>query len=374
MSNAMNRLPLLLAASLALPVACRACITVEYAHALGEPIRVTDESALIVWNARTGTEDFVRRAEFATHAKGFGFLVPTPTKPTLGAADDALFNDLEFELLPKKKVVAERGLNLTPLLFTMLGGWGKPLEDSASESVSNSPASAADKPAVEVVEQKRVGDYNASVLRAGDTATLAAWLRAHNYAVSPDTRDWLAGYVRQNFYITAFQIVADAQNGNAQAGAVRLSFKTAAPFYPYRESKRAQKMGGGRSLRVFFVGDGRVEGRIEDGSRVAPWKSAVDYSAPLDAQRLRAQGLAVPSGALRLTAFTDNSSPRPGWGDLKFAPSKDQAEITPPPVIIHEDQRFPLPLDVLAVLGIGGVWAWRRRQGQSETRAAADIG
>ncbi len=369
MPNALNGSLLLLAATLACPLAGRACITVEYAHAIGEPIRVTDESALIVWNAKTGQEQFVRRADFQTHAKGFGFLVPTPTKPTLSAAKDGLFNNLEFELLPKKKTEVQWRVGFTPLLLLILAWAGEGRETAGSESVSNSPASGGLERAVEVVEQKRVGDYNASVLRASDTATLAAWLRDHKYAVTPDTRDWLAPYVRHDFYITAFQIVADARNESAQAGAVNLSFQTPAPFYPYRETKAAQKMAGGRSLRVFYVGAERVEGRIENGAKSGEWKSAVDYSAPFDAQRLQAQGLAAPDGQLRLTAFHDYTSPRPGWGDLHFAPSGDQTEITPPPIITYEDKRIPLPLDALALLGAVAVWRWRRRAARRQTAA-----
>lgn len=53
------------------------------------PVAVADESAIIVWDAATETQHFVRRASFRTDAEDFGFLVPTPSRPRLAEADDA---------------------------------------------------------------------------------------------------------------------------------------------------------------------------------------------------------------------------------------------------------------------------------------------
>ena len=348
----MNRIPLLLASLLALPLQVQACAAISYDP--DDPIQTTDESALIVWNSKTRVEQFVRRASFQTKAKDFGFLVPTPTQPTLSARDDAIFNNLEFELLPKQKTVVQRGPNFTPLLSSFSSG------DEDTAAAVNSAASSGEN-SVEVIEEKRVGDYNSTVLRASDPASLTKWLRAHRYAVSSDTLEWLAPYVKAGFFITAFQIAANANAGSAHAEAVQLSFKTDVPYFPYRETKNAQKIGGGRTLRVFYVGEGRVEGTIETEGKTAKWPASIGYSAPLDAAKLRAHGVDVPSGNLRLTAFEDDSSPRPGWGDLKFAPSNDQSEKTPPPIITLKDERFPLPLDVLVLAGLSCIWMLRKR-------------
>ncbi len=364
MNNLMKPSPFLFASLLAVPISCLACATVS--DDLEDAIKTTGESALIVWNSKTRVEQFVRRANFQTKSKDFGFLVPTPTKPQLSANRDALFDDLEAELLPKKKVVTQRGLIFKPLLPELFRITKvKNTFSKASDSMNTTD----DTKGVEVVAQKRVGGYNASILRASDTASLTKWLRAHRYAVSSDTREWLAAYVKQGFYITAFQIASDA-GGGAHAKAVRLTFKTDAPFYPYRETKRqsAQSLNsdGMRILRVFYVGETRVEGRIEDGAQSVLWSKAAtvgdaEYSAPLQADKLRANGLDVPPGNLRLTAFADQSSPRNGWGDLKFSSSKDQREKTPPPNIIYKDKRVWVPLDVVALAGLGCVWMLRRR-------------
>ena len=323
-----------------------------------------DESALIVWNSRTHTEQFVRRATFESKAKNFGFLVPTPSRPTLSAADDSLFGSLAHELEPKTVTKTRHSVSFAPLVtFFFTGGSGYDDSSNAAASPGTLGIGASLCEAVEVVEQKHVGNYKAVVLRASDTKSLTQWLKRHHYPVSSETRDWLAPYVRRGFFLSAFQIVSDAQSESARAQAVRLTFRSDAPYFPYREPKRAQSVGGGRSLRVFFVGDNRVGARIENEGRSENWLAPTTYSAPLAPRVLTGQKLEVPNGNLRLTAFEDASSPRPGWGDLKFSPSKTQSEITPPPNVIWKDERHWIPGDLLA-LGAATLTAFvlRRRK------------
>src|SRR4051794_32292921 len=48
-----------------------------------DAIRIAEESAIIVWDPVKKIEHFIRRAAFDTKLPDFGFLVPTPTMPTL---------------------------------------------------------------------------------------------------------------------------------------------------------------------------------------------------------------------------------------------------------------------------------------------------
>lgn len=347
----MNRLPLLVAFVLVAPTTCRACATVEIEEL---STRITDEAALIVWDAKSNTEHFVRRANFQTKAKNFGFLVPTPSQPQLAPANDGLFNDLEQELLPKTKTVVQRGINPTPFIVALgnIQGCAGGDAEEANAAASNTAASANATESVEVIEQKRVGNYNASVLRANDTPSLLLWLTDHHYSITPETRAWLEPYVKAGFFLTAFQIAVDTSNQTAQASAVRLTFKSDYPFYPYKELQSAQKSKADRSLRVFYVGSNRVEANIENHRKTAQWPSSMQYSGPLDAKVLLGQGVSAPDGPLRLTTFEDGVSPRPGWGDLKFYPARDQSELVPLPHIIYKDKRWWVPLDVLALLGV----------------------
>lgn len=67
----------------------------------GEEVAIADEEAIIVWDAATKTEHFIRRAQFGSTAKRFGFLVPTPAKPELGEIDSSIFADLAWQLRPE---------------------------------------------------------------------------------------------------------------------------------------------------------------------------------------------------------------------------------------------------------------------------------
>src|SRR5687767_13907289 len=60
------------------------------------PVAIADESAIIVWDAATKTQHFIRRASFNTEAPDFAFLVPTPTRPALAEADDKAFEHLSL--------------------------------------------------------------------------------------------------------------------------------------------------------------------------------------------------------------------------------------------------------------------------------------
>src|SRR5689334_6263275 len=60
---------------------------------LGQHVAISDETAIIVWEAEQQLEHFIRSATFETDAKDFGFLVPTPSQPTLHEVDQQAFTD-----------------------------------------------------------------------------------------------------------------------------------------------------------------------------------------------------------------------------------------------------------------------------------------
>lgn len=67
----------------------------------GDYVRVADESAVIVGDAKTKLQHFIRRATFATREPEFGFLVPTPSRPILSEAREAAFSLLKELMAPE---------------------------------------------------------------------------------------------------------------------------------------------------------------------------------------------------------------------------------------------------------------------------------
>jgi hypothetical protein len=68
--------------------AAPACCSVS---ARGIPVVNADQTVIILWDAATGTEHFIRQASFKSEADNFGFLVPSPAEPELSESGNAAF-------------------------------------------------------------------------------------------------------------------------------------------------------------------------------------------------------------------------------------------------------------------------------------------
>ena len=169
----------------------------------GQWVDIRDESALIIWDEVAKTEHFIRRASFETAADDFGFLVPTPTQPELGEADDRVFESLGRTTAPRHVYQSE-----TKTVF----GFGDLLPTAkfaVATPVMEAP-NAMPRPDVEVLEEKQVAGFDAVVLRADDAQALAEWLDKHGYEARPALTEWLKWYVENKWIITAFKMTKGA--------------------------------------------------------------------------------------------------------------------------------------------------------------------
>ena len=290
------RRPACIALALTLAVLSTAPITSDHAAACATAFRpgarapsVASEEALIVWDEATRTEHFIRRAKFEGAPERFGFLVPTPSRPELAEADQEVFPRLAR-------------------LFTA------PIPRSASTRRSASGSPLRSRP-VTVVEERRIAGMQATVLTATDAQALAAWLGQNGFENRPSLAAWLAPYVRGTFHVTAFRYDALAQQTRVATQAVRLSFRTDAPFYPYAEPTDAPRVSG-RRFMLSVIAPTRMDGRV--GAR--RWAARTVYAEPLvNAANLLTGVVPNPSqyqGAW-LTTFEERSSTR-GRDDLSF--------------------------------------------------------
>jgi hypothetical protein len=290
----------------------------------GYEVEIGEENAIIVWDAASRTEHFIRRATFATPANDFGFLVPTPTRPTLAEASDDAFRRLGEVTAPAI---------VTEVRYEPAGG--------ALSCSANAPRDMIT--VVQVLEETHLAGYDAAVLAANDPSALNNWLGQHGYESRPALTEWLGDYTNAGWVITAFKIAkVDPKRPRVGTTAVRMSFQTDRPFFPYREP--ADQRGpsaewrGQRLLRVYFIGDGRVAGQLGvenwwQGKTV--WANALPET---DRGRLE-KTLSVPlpdRGSLWLTEFEDRSSPRPGTDDVFFGAADNQIPVERPPFTVHE--------------------------------------
>ncbi len=277
----------------------------------GDSVHIADESAIIIWDAATKTQHFVRRASFDTSAKNFGFLVPTPGVPELAEADSKAFGQLDLVIDP-------------------------PELRKARKSAPKNPPQLASLSAVAVVATAKVAGLDATVLAATDAGALDRWLQEHGYASSPALVEWYRPYIEKRWYLTAFKIASGADGTKrVDADAVRMSFKSDQPFFPYREPKQdhaGKPAPGPRLLQVYFIAAERGEGTLASG---ATWSGRTAWSGTLDgaARKELARQLRLPVGDLaatsRLTLFQDAVLERSGDADLYFVRASDQSELNP---------------------------------------------
>ncbi|MCE9612279.1 MAG: DUF2330 domain-containing protein [Chthoniobacter sp.] len=262
-----------------------------------------DQTVIMVWDAEKKTQHFIRQASFKSDAADVGFLVPTPSRPQLEESGDAAFATL-------RKITAPP----LPQIESFGGPKGRPV-----------PAAP---PTVQVIEQKRVAGFDATVLAAANGKDLANWLRDHGYSYSPQVAEWAQPYLADGWMMVALK-VAKPQDGRAQpnlaAAALRLSFKTERPLFPYREPESAvaaKRLGtADRLLRIYFIGEGQYRGTVGNDRA---WSGRVVWSGDITAHRaglLRDLKLPADTGPAQwwLTQFDDNWPYARARGDVNFS-------------------------------------------------------
>ena len=347
-------------------LACLLGLTVHPARACcpawrpGQPVRIANQQILVVWDPATRIEHFIREAKFAAGARqeGFGFLVPSPTVPEIAAADGAVFEQLNDRIKPRVVEVTrwKNHYSLLGSLFTLES------KAPASRAFDDAPPPMA---AVEVMKTARVGSYDVAVLKAADPAALTEWLSDNGYDSRPEMTDWSRPYVEKGWMITAFKYATDATN--IDVSAVRLTFETDVPLFPYRVPTDQIDPDSPRRnvLRAFVVGPGRAQGTLGEGAEARPWETGrFVYSHPLEVNASFLGGV-LPEGTAGgatnawLTAFEDSTWPS-GTDDLTFTfdPAGDQFQRVEKR---YTDRDWFLPLDVIALACLGLFLVVRRR-------------
>jgi hypothetical protein len=282
------------------------------------PPRMEQERTLIVWDASTRRQQFVREVRFAnTGELPFGFIVTTPSRPEVNDVKSAPFDALETSF-PHT------------LLDTPDEHARAPGSKGGDEGFGRgAPAGAG--PPVQVLEKKRVGDFTSFVLAATDGKALGDWLKKNQFRASEAGQRWIDRYVKLGFFFVALRYEGKKQKAADGEGlvsrTVRLSFDTALPYYPYHEPDDAPEQRG-RELQVWLVTQGLHQPLAPhvSGGEVSihrAWSEGTRYDAsPSEIASAFGTELAslVPSGA-RVMTFGDWKEHRHGFGDLVLAPA-----------------------------------------------------
>jgi hypothetical protein len=317
----------------------------------GKPVINADQTVVILWDAATKTEHFIRQASFKSEADDFGFLVPSPTQPELNESGGAAFGFLKKLTEPEKKQVRRPN-----------GGMGC----SCSKAP---PAGKSSGAAVQVLEEKFVAGFDAAVLEADSTDALVGWLKEHGYAFSPEVEAWAKPYVDAGWKFTALKVAKseDAKDSKGvAASALRMTFKTDRPLFPYREpdtqSSSAALGISRRLLRIFFLAEARYDGEL---TKEDTWTGRVAWADKLLTENrtklLDLLNLPEDSGPAEfwLTEFEDNWPYRIASADLYFSRSPDQDTVKRPTIIEYVSSEWAA--DVMAYALVAVLFVLRRR-------------
>jgi hypothetical protein len=316
-------------------LATRPALTCCPAPPSGKPVVNADQTVIMIWDADTKTQHFIRQASFKSDADDFGFLVPTPTQPELSESGNEAFPVLQKLTEPERQKVRRPS-------GTMACGCG-----------ANAPPAAglAKQDAVRVLDEKLVAGFKASVLEADSAEVLVKWLKENGYAFSPEVQAWAKPYVDAKWKITALKVAKSADAKDSQkvaASALRITFKTDRPLFPYREpnpEKAATALSAHhRLLRIYFIADAKYQGKM-DGD--AGWTGRVAWAGKVKAED-RARTLALlnlppTTGPAEwwLTEFEDDWPYRSAPADVYFSRSRDQDPVQRPPIIEYVSSPWP---------------------------------
>jgi hypothetical protein len=322
---------------------------------LNRPAVNADQAVIMIWDAQRQTQHFIRQASFKSAGADLGFLVPTPTQPELEEAGDAAFATLARLTAPEVRTV-----------------WQPRLPLGCGATCGSAPGLCGAADTVRVLEEKRVAGLNAVVLEAGSATALVGWLERNGYAYSPEIAAWAEPYIREGWKITALKVAKDAANKDSQsvaASALRISFHTSRPLFPYREPDMrafaADLKATKRVLRIYFLAESRYEGGL---AAETPWTGKVVWAGKVSAKD-RAELLdqlhlprATGPDDWHLTEFEDLWPYRPAPADVYFRPSADQGKVRRPPTVRYVKASTPADVTVFALAAALIVpAAWRRR-------------
>ncbi|MCC6446987.1 MAG: DUF2330 domain-containing protein [Armatimonadetes bacterium] len=159
-----------------------------------------------------GQEDLVIEVSYKGNASDFAWVVPVPSQPRVRKLEGAPFHELSRLTAPRPRRSRQMG-------SMMMGAFG-----------------AAP---VTVLERKKVGIYDVSVLASTDSDALVRWLKKNGYAFPLAGADIVSDYVRRGWVFVAMRITLPTRSveQGLKEGVIqplRLTFPTRKIIYPMK--------------------------------------------------------------------------------------------------------------------------------------------
>jgi hypothetical protein len=235
---------------------------------------------------------------------------------------------------------------------------------------------------VKVLEERLVAGFQAAVLEAKSAGALAGWLKENGYAYSPEVKAWARPYVDAGWKFTALKIARKDQGldkTRVTASALRISFKTEHPVFPYREPDykgvNEKLEARQRLLRIYFLADARYDGTLTKDKK---WSGRVVWAGKVSAadRKTLLKELKLPEttgpSTWWLTEFEDAWSYQGAPADVYFACSSNQRTVRRDPIEARATPVLPNDASVYALAAamiVPPVWVRLRRRSRRTAKA-----
>jgi len=205
-------------------------------------VQETAQKAVIFYDG--GVETMVVSITFQGDAEKFGWVIPTPAKPTIAKGSDELFTSLE---------------ELTRINYR--------LEDNMVYDVM--PLSGTEQNSVTVIETKQIEYYEVTTLSATDKDALTTWLNDNGYSYPEAASFILNSYIENGWFFVAMKINTESlawdsvsqQLKTGHAVPVAISFETENLVYPMKISSVTGSLENS-------IGNKYPSGKVDKGIRI----------------------------------------------------------------------------------------------------------
>lgn len=186
------------------------------------------QQAVIVFDG--AKETLYLRVRYKGTVEDFGWIIPVPARPQVEKGRGGLMAEIA-DFFYQLKLEEWKAGRLKRGGIIALGG------DEGSGKDTKAP-----KPRkVKVIEAKRVGIYDLTVLKATEPDALADWLRKHKFQLpeTQEAKEILKHYVDTGMYWCALRVCKGSRRTLRKASKgwihpVTITFATERPFYPLR--------------------------------------------------------------------------------------------------------------------------------------------
>jgi hypothetical protein len=214
------------------PIVVRACCP---APPSGKTVVNADQTVILIWDAATKTEHFIRKATFKSEADDFGFLIPSPAQPELAESGNEAFPFLQKLTEPE----VERRSRPNPGM-------------SCSCAKQKDAATGGTAPPVRVLSEQGAS-FHAVVLERSSGS--ADWLKANGYAYSrksPPGRSLMSTKAGKSPLSRSLRTRMKATEGRGRRGAQPFPRSSLFPIASLISTQRPTRSGS-RLLGLFRV-------------------------------------------------------------------------------------------------------------------------